>query len=101
MKAAASNSAGAMTGFMGMGMAANAGGLNAQQLFEMGQKQQAQQSVQQQAAQPVSPAGNGAGAAAGSWTWQLWCGFFGEILSGVWCIASGGGQLDLFLRYGE
>ena len=36
MKAAASNSAGAMTGFMGMGMAANAGGLNAQQLFEMG-----------------------------------------------------------------
>ena len=32
-----------MTGFMGMGMAANAGGLNAQQLFEMGQKQQAQQ----------------------------------------------------------
>ena len=32
---------------------------------------------------------------------QLWCGFFGEILSGVWCIASGGGQLDLFLRYGE
>lgn len=51
MKAAASNSAGAMTGFMGMGMAANTGGLNAQQLFEMGQKQQAQQqSVQQQAA---------------------------------------------------
>ena len=44
MKAAASNSAGAMTGFMGMGMgmAAGAGGLNAQQLFEMGQKQQAQ-----------------------------------------------------------
>ena len=32
MKAAASNSAGAMTGFMGMGMAASAGGLNAQQL---------------------------------------------------------------------
>ena len=30
MKAAASNSAGAMTGFMGMGMASNAGGLNAQ-----------------------------------------------------------------------
>ena len=32
---------------------------------------------------------------------QLWCGFFREILSGVWCIASGGGQLDLFMRYGE
>ena len=77
MKAAASNSAGAMTGFMGMGMAANAGGLNAQQLFEMGQKQQ---SVQQQAAQPVSPAGNGAGAAAGSWTCSC-----GAVSSGKFC----------------
>ena len=72
MKAAASNSAGAMTGFMGMGMAANAGGLNAQQLFEMGQKQQA--------AQPVSPAGNGAGAAAGSWTCSC-----GAVSSGKFC----------------
>lgn len=81
MKAAASNSAGAMTGFMGMGMAANAGGLNAQQLFEMGQKQQAQQqSVQQQAAQPVSPVGNGAGAAAGSWTCSC-----GAVSSGKFC----------------
>ena len=81
MKAAASNSAGAMTGFMGMGMAANAGGLNAQQLFEMGQKQQAQQqSVQQQATQPVSPAGNGAGAAAGSWTCSC-----GAVSSGKFC----------------
>ena len=81
MKAAASNSAGAMTGFMGMGMAANAGGLNAQQLFEMGQKQQAQQqSVQQQAARPVSPAGNGAGAAAGSWTCSC-----GAVSSGKFC----------------
>ena len=43
MKAAASNTAGAMTGFMGMGMAANAGGMNAQNLFAMGQQQQAQQ----------------------------------------------------------
>ena len=32
---------------------------------------------------------------------QLWSCFFGKILSGVWRIASGGGQLDLFLRYGE
>ena len=39
MKAAASNSAGAMTGFMGMGMAQNAGGINAQTLFAMGQQQ--------------------------------------------------------------
>ena len=38
MKAAAANSAGAMTGFMGMGFAQNAGGINAQQLFAMGQQ---------------------------------------------------------------
>ncbi len=43
MKAAASNEAGAMTGFMGMGMAMNAGGMNAQNLFAMGQQQQTQQ----------------------------------------------------------
>ena len=38
MKAAASNEAGAMTGFMGMGMAMNQGGVNAQNLFAMGQQ---------------------------------------------------------------
>ncbi len=36
MKAAASNDAGAMVGFMGMNMAQQAGGLNANQLFQMG-----------------------------------------------------------------
>ncbi len=52
MKAAASNSAGAMTGVLGMGMAMNTGGVNAQNLFAMGQQQaawQQQQMVQQQA----------------------------------------------------
>ncbi|MDY4812873.1 MAG: SPFH domain-containing protein, partial [Ruminococcus sp.] len=43
MKAAAENEAGAFTGFMGMGMAQQAGGMNAQNLFAMGQQQQAQQ----------------------------------------------------------
>lgn len=38
MKAAAENDSGAMTGFMGMGMAMNAGGANAAGLFEMGGK---------------------------------------------------------------
>ncbi len=39
MKSAASNQAGAMTGFLGMGMAMNAGGgMNTQALFEMGQQ---------------------------------------------------------------
>lgn len=54
MRAAASNSAGAMSGFMGMGMAMNAGGgMNAQNLFAMGQQQafQRQQTPQQQAEQ--------------------------------------------------
>ena len=38
MKAAASNTAGAMTGFMGMGFAQQNGGINAQQLYAMGQQ---------------------------------------------------------------
>ncbi len=46
MKAAASNTAGAATGFMGMGMAQNmGGGTNAAQLFQMGQQQAAQQAA--------------------------------------------------------
>ena len=40
MKAAASNDGGAMMGFMGMNMAQQAGGLNANQLFQMGQQNQ-------------------------------------------------------------
>ena len=39
MRTAAANEGGAMTGFMGMGMAMNAGGMNAQNLFQMGQQQ--------------------------------------------------------------
>ncbi len=56
MKTAAGNSAGAMTGFMGMGMAMNAGGggMNAQNLFAMGQQQQQQQAQQTPAAAPAA-----------------------------------------------
>ena len=46
MKAAAGNTAGAMTGFMGMGMAQQAGGANAQNLFAMGQQNMAAQAPQ-------------------------------------------------------
>ena len=56
METAAGNSAGAMTGFMGMGMAGGAmgGGFNAaQQFYAMGQQQQQQQMAQQQAQQLV------------------------------------------------
>lgn len=42
MKAAANNKNGAMMGFMGMNMAQQAGGLNANALFQMGQQQQQQ-----------------------------------------------------------
>ena len=52
MKAAASNAGGAMMGFMGMGMAQQAGGMNATQLFQMA----AQQSAPQSAPQPEAPA---------------------------------------------
>ncbi len=52
MKSAANNSNGAMMGFMGMNMASQAGGVNAQNLFQMSAAQQAQmQQMQAQQAQ--------------------------------------------------
>ena len=52
MKAAASNTAtGPAMAFMGMGMAGQMGGINAQNLYAMGQQQAAQQAAQQ----PVAP----------------------------------------------
>ena len=53
METAAGNTAGAMTGFMGMGMAGSMGGNNAANLFAMGQ--------QQQAVAPAAPAAPAAG----------------------------------------
>ena len=68
MKAAAANEGGAMTGFMGMGMAMNAGGgMNAQNLFAMGQQQ-----AQTQPA-PTQPAANG---------WKCAC---GATVTGKFC----------------
>ncbi len=56
MQTAAGNTAGAAIGFMGMNMAQNAGGLNANNLFALSQQQQMQQpQVQHQA--PPQPAG--------------------------------------------
>ena len=68
MKTAAGNSAGAMTGFMGMNMAGQMGGMNAQNLFQMGQGQPAAQPVQKQ--QP----------AADSWTCSC-----GTVNTGKFC----------------
>jgi len=59
MRAAAENKGGAMTGFLGMGMAAQAGGMNPQALFQMGQ----------QAAPAATPA-----PAATAATWVCSCG---------------------------
>ena len=57
MKAAANNPGGAMTGFMGLGMATGAGGgMNAQNLFAMGQQEQAaKQQAQVASAASQSP----------------------------------------------
>ena len=76
MKGAAANSAGAMTGFMGMGMAMNAGGTNAQNLFAMGQSQQAQQQSQQVQPQ-AAPAAEG---------WKCAC---GAMATGKFCSQCG------------
>lgn len=71
MKTAAGNNGGAMAGFMGMGMAMNAGGMNAENLFAMGQQQAAQQqAAPAQAAQ--TPAGN----------WTCSC---GTVATGKFC----------------
>ena len=70
MKTAAGNSAGAMTGFLGMGMAMNAGGgMNAQNLYAMAQQQQ--QAPQPQPPQP--PQGD---------SWQCSC---GSTATGKFC----------------
>ena len=67
MKAAAANENGATTGFMGMGMAMNAGGgMNAQNLFAMGQQ-----------AQPGAPA-----AAPAAEGWKCSC---GAVATGKFC----------------
>ncbi len=78
MRTAAGNSAGAMTGFMGMNMAMNAGGMNAQNLYAIGQQQQAMQQQQQQPVQqPQQPVQN-----AQQGGWQCSC---GTVTTGNFC----------------
>ena len=63
MQSAASNpNAGPAMAFMGMGMAGQMGGMNAQNLYQMGAQQQAQAPQQQAAAPQAAP--------QGSWTCQ-------------------------------
>ena len=79
MEVAASNEAGAMTGFMGMGMAMNAnGGFNAAQMYQAGVQQQRQMAQQQAAAAPAQAApANG---------WKCAC---GATVSGKFCTECG------------
>jgi membrane protease subunit (stomatin/prohibitin family) len=77
MRTAAGNTGGAMTGFMGMGMANMAGGMNPQNLFAMGAAQQ--QAPQQAGGQAAAPAG------AGGWTCS--CGHTGN--TGKFCAECG------------
>ncbi|MDR1320369.1 MAG: SPFH domain-containing protein [Gracilibacteraceae bacterium] len=67
MRAAAANKQGAMTGFMGLGLAQQAGGANAGEMFALQQKQQQRQQQQQQQQQSRQAAGPGT-AEARSWT---------------------------------
>lgn len=76
MKTAAGNPNGAMAGFMGMGMAMNAGGMNAQSLFGMGQ----QQPQQPQPTQPQQPQAQG---------WSCSC---GTVNQGKFCTNCGSPQ---------
>ena len=71
MKAAAANENGAMMGFMGMGMASQAGGMNAQSLYQMGQ-----QARQQQPQPTPAPAG----------AWKCKC---GATVTGKFCTECG------------
>lgn len=79
MQAAASNqSTGAAMAFAGMNMSANAGGMNAQNLFAMGQQQAA--AAQQTAAQPQMQATPNAGG------WTCSC---GHVNAGNFCSQCG------------
>ena len=79
MKTAAGNTAGAMTGFMGMGMAAGAGGMggmSAQNLFAMGQQARPDSvDAPQQVSRPQP-------AAAPAGSWQCSC---GATVTGKFC----------------
>ena len=74
MRKAAENQGGAMMGFMGMNMAQQAGGMNAQNLFAMGQQQ----------AQQAAPAPAPAAPAADSWTCAC-----GTTNTGKFCLECG------------
>lgn len=82
MRTAAGNAGGAAMGFMGLNMAAQSGGLNAAQLFQMGQQNQAAQASAMGAAQ--TPA-QSASASRDAWT----CPKCGKPAHGKFCTECG------------
>lgn len=84
MKAAAANRGGAMTGFMGMNMAMNAGGVNAQNLYAMGAQAQ-QQAPQRSWNQAPAPSQQTQGSSAQGWT----CPTCGALNQGKFCMECG------------
>ena len=80
MKTAAANPNGAMMGFMGMGMAQTAGGMNAAQLFQIGQQQTVQQQAQQLIDAQAQAMANAAAAPAGGWKCSC-----GAMATGKFC----------------
>lgn len=78
MKAAASNTSGAAMAFMGMGMAQNAGGVNATQLYGM--------AAQQQAAAPAPSAPSMVATAQSKAGWTCSC---GATATGKFCTECG------------
>lgn len=96
MRSAAANPNGAMMGFMGMGMAGQAGGMNAQNLFQMGAAQQAEaqrqkemqqfQMEQQRMEQQRQEAERNRVSAGGAGSWTCSCGTFNK---GKFCMECG------------
>lgn len=85
MRAAASNESGAMGGFVGMGFAAGAGGMNAGNLFAQAQQEEAAR-IERQAAAPAASAAPAAPAAPAADSWACSC---GTVNSGRFCMECG------------
>ena len=98
MRAAAENEGGAMMGFMGLGMAQNAGGSNVQNLFAMGQQQEQAQAQAGNKAESKAQGWNcSCGAGGNSGKFCMECGKPKPDVSGSWtCSCGAGGNTGKF-----
>lgn len=96
MRAAAENEGGAMMGFMGLGMAQNAGGSNVQNLFAMGQQQE-QAQVGNKAESKAQGWNCSCGAGGNIGKFCMECGKPKPDVSGSWtCSCGAGGNTGKF-----